>query len=56
MLLIIIEDDGVGFDVTKKSLGIGIQNVKSRIEYLKGKLTIESNKLGSTFIIELEII
>jgi signal transduction histidine kinase len=55
LLLLIIEDDGIGFDKSSKKLGIGIQNVKSRIDYLKGKLTIESNKLGSTFIIELEI-
>ncbi|SFB50566.1 sensor histidine kinase [Algoriphagus aquimarinus] len=51
---IIYEDNGIGFDsnATSKS-GIGLQNIKSRINYLQGELTIHSSEKGSTFIIEI---
>jgi signal transduction histidine kinase len=42
-----IEDDGVGIDKHKNSLGIGLLNVQSRIEYLKSKLIIDTNKNGT---------
>lgn len=40
-----IIDDGKGFDPlaqTAKSEGMGLENIKSRIEFLKGKIQIES--------------
>lgn len=52
-LTICIEDDGIGFDTNAKFKGIGLANLKSRVDYLKGKITVESNKKGTTFIIEV---
>ncbi len=40
--LLSIEDDGVGFDTTKKSAGIGITNIKSRAELFNGILLLNS--------------
>jgi len=40
-----IADDGKGFDPianTAKSDGMGLENIKSRIEFLKGEITIDS--------------
>lgn len=48
------QDNGSGFNVKeiKKKLGIGIQNIKSRVKILNGNLTIESTpNSGSKFII-----
>jgi len=48
------QDNGIGFNVKdiKKKPGIGIQNIKSRVKILNGKLTLESTKnSGSKFII-----
>lgn len=56
VLNLTVEDDGKGFDLNtpEQTRGSGLQNVKSRVEYLKARLSIESEKgKGSTFIIEL---
>lgn len=51
---IIIEDDGKGFDLTNVKKGMGIENIKKRIETLKGDLHIDSMEgRGSTFIMEI---
>jgi len=41
---IIVEDDGVGFDksILETSKGAGWSNIRSRVEYLKGKLDVQS--------------
>ncbi len=49
-ILVIVEDDGNGFDPDKLTLGFGISNLKSRVELLKGKLDIDSNDKGGTSI------
>ncbi len=54
-LTIVVEDMGVGFDITKlKTKGIGLQNLKNRIEKIGGIYHLEStiNK-GTTIIIEI---
>ena len=45
---VLIEDNGVGFDVVaaEQSLGIGLQNIRSRIHYLHG--TVEWNSSIAT--------
>lgn len=45
-----IEDDGIGFDVSKKSKGIGMQNMISRAIDCNGKLDINSSKENGTKI------
>jgi len=37
-----VSDDGVGFDTSQKSMGIGLKNIKSRVEFYSGKLNIIS--------------
>lgn len=37
-----IEDDGLGFDASRKSKGIGIKNMKSRVSKLNGNFDIKS--------------
>jgi signal transduction histidine kinase len=49
-LHILIEDDGIGFDVSKKSKGIGMQNMISRAIDCNGKLDINSSKENGTKI------
>jgi signal transduction histidine kinase len=58
-LNIIVEDDGVGFDITKINLknGMGISSIKTRIEYLKGTFDVDSTiDKGSSIIIDIPII
>ena len=50
----IYEDNGIGLDVNATSkMGIGLQNIQSRINHMQGELTIHSSERGSTFIIEI---
>ncbi|MBC9798451.1 sensor histidine kinase [Sinomicrobium weinanense] len=58
VFLITIEDDGCGFDTSgkKNSKGIGLSNIHNRVEYMKGKLEIDSAlNQGTTVNIELFI-
>lgn len=45
-----IEDNGKGFSKDKTSKGLGIENMKTRIEYLNGKMTIDSSEGAGTVI------
>lgn len=55
--LITIEDNGKGFDknieITTKSMGL--RNLKNRVNYLKGKMEINSDDQGTAINIELNI-
>ncbi|MBI1783012.1 MAG: histidine kinase, partial [Sphingobacteriales bacterium] len=44
VLAVTVEDDGKGFDTTilKQSKGIGWDNIQHRVEFLKGKLDVNS--------------
>jgi len=37
-----IRDDGVGFDMTKNTAGVGLQNINTRAEIHNGKMLLES--------------
>lgn len=54
-LYLSVEDNGLEFDHDENSDGIGLKNINARVEYLGGKLTIESNKSETTFLIEIPI-
>ncbi len=41
-LEMIIQDDGIGFDTKKKTSGIGIRNIKNRVSFYNGVVTILS--------------
>lgn len=51
-----VEDDGKGFDITKPSKGLGLNNINSRIESLGGSIDIDSvlNR-GTSVNIEIPI-
>lgn len=45
-----VEDDGKGFNKDKiETLGLGLANVKSRVEYLSGELDMQSDNDGTHF-------
>lgn len=54
---ITVEDDGQGFDTNKTSgWGIGLSNVRSRVQYFNGDMEVETGQgQGSTINIELDI-
>lgn len=54
-LMIIIEDNGIGFDINHKKHNGGLENIKLRISYLSGKINIDSNNKGTSLIIEIPI-
>ena len=49
-LYLAIKDDGIGFKSGSKSNGIGLKNIKSRVQSLKGEVTIESAPNNGTSI------
>ncbi|UAY51540.1 PAS domain-containing protein [Ferruginibacter albus] len=42
-LQLIVEDNGVGFDTTQKSKGVGLQNIVSRADLFNGNVAIKSS-------------
>lgn len=57
-LNILVEDDGTGFDTSKKEHfdGIGLKNIISRIKYLNGSVEFDSTiGRGTTVIIDVPI-
>lgn len=55
-LSLIIEDNGKGFDTreAEEKRSMGMATVKSRVDYLNGKLSIDSRKdIGTTVMIDL---
>ncbi|RNL56495.1 sensor histidine kinase [Pedobacter jejuensis] len=58
-IFITVEDDGKGFDIDliKQKQGMGMTNIKHRVNYLKGKLELQSeqNQKGTTVNIELNV-
>ncbi len=50
-----IEDDGKGFDKDEvKPEGIGLNNVQSRIDYLKASVDFISNENGTSYTIDID--
>ncbi|SIQ33236.1 Signal transduction histidine kinase [Mucilaginibacter lappiensis] len=56
IFLITIEDNGIGFDTVAglKAEGIGFSNIKNRVDYMKGKMDIES-VINEGTIINIEL-
>lgn len=58
ILYLTLEDNGKGFETQNASNfnGMGLKNIKNRVDFLKGKLEIESEiSKGTVFNIELKI-
>lgn len=55
--LITIEDNGKGFnkDIEKTTKSLGLRNLNNRVNYLKGKMEVNSDPQGTTVNIELNI-
>ncbi len=51
---LMVEDDGVGFDTSKLGSGIGLSNIRSRIEEMNGEINIESS-IGNWSLVNIEI-
>lgn len=48
-------DDGIGFDINTVKLGLGINNIKERVEICNGSIVINAMPGNSSFEIELPI-
>jgi two-component system, NarL family, sensor kinase len=58
LLSVTVEDDGRGFDtaILKQSKGIGWTNIQNRVEFLKGKLDVNSQEgKGVSVLIEFPV-
>ncbi len=42
IIFLTVTDDGVGFDMAEKKNGIGLKNIRSRVEFYNGKMQIVS--------------
>lgn len=51
-LEIMVEDNGRGFNKTNNG-GMGLRNIRSRIDFLRGQLSIDSSPRGSTIILHV---
>jgi signal transduction histidine kinase len=51
-LELMAEDNGTWIPENKKE-GIGLMNINSRVNYLKGKINIDSGKSGTTIVIQI---
>jgi glucose-6-phosphate-specific signal transduction histidine kinase len=51
VISILVEDDGVGINVDKTVKGKGLETVRSKIAYLKGRVEIGPKKEGGTLIV-----
>lgn len=49
-VILIVEDNGDGFESSPKSDGIGIGNIHSRVEALDGSFKIQSSKKEGTYV------
>lgn len=58
LLAITVEDDGNGFDtrLLNESAGMGWRNIQSRVEFLNGRLDIQSSGKGTSVMIEIDIV
>ena len=57
VFFITVEDNGIGFDRSQNNkTGMGLRNIKNRVDFMNGKLEIESvlNK-GTSAYIELQV-
>jgi len=56
VILLSVEDDGSGFNITKAKKGIGIKNINSRVKEIGGKVEIDSKiDIGTKIIIKVPL-
>lgn len=55
-IIISVEDDGIGFNTKSFDKGMGLENVQSRVKYLKGDLQIDSQEnVGTSYLIHVKM-
>lgn len=55
-MILMVEDDGIGFDSHEVDKGMGTENIASRVNYLKGDLSVHSVKgTGTTTMINIPL-
>lgn len=55
-LNVVVEDDGKGFDLALVEKGMGLENIRQRVEALEGKLNIDAKPgRGTTVIVDVPI-
>lgn len=55
-LQLLFEDDGIGFDASKVTEGIGFKNIRNRLDFLSGTMAIDStHNRGTVFNIEIPV-
>ena len=52
---IMAEDNGIGFNPETDKNGLGLQNIRSRVKYLNGRIQIDSNPNGTTTSIDIPL-
>jgi two-component system sensor histidine kinase DegS len=57
-VVVVVKDNGVGFDVSRKKEGsFGIVGMKERVDILDGTVTINSKKgMGTVVIVQLPLL
>jgi len=51
-ITVLVEDNGIGFS-SNTTTGIGLKNIRYRVAYLGGKISIDSNSNGTSIVIEI---
>lgn len=55
-LTLVVEDNGVGFDAERTHYGLGIKNIKQRVEKLRGQVNLDTMPgRGTTLIAEIPL-
>jgi signal transduction histidine kinase len=55
-VLLVLEDNGRGFDPSTPRGGLGLDGMRERVELLEGRLTIESSpEAGTTLVVEVPV-
>ena len=55
-MVLMVEDDGVGFDEREPSKGLGLRNIRSRAELLEGTVDIDSRpNRGTVTTVEIPL-
>lgn len=50
---VLVEDDGIGLDTHLNKKGMGLQNIKARVNFLNGDIHIDSSASGVSIIINI---
>ncbi|WP_223857546.1 sensor histidine kinase [Sphingobacterium micropteri] len=50
-----VQDDGIGFDQEQVTEGMGLQNVRQRVDAFQGKMNIYSSGQGTAVLVKMAI-